>query len=56
MTETGTDIAFHEKAVLAIIVAAILIVGIYPQPFLDMMSGISDSILKSADVGHLLKK
>lgn len=56
LTETGTDIAFHEKAVLAIIVAAILIVGIYPQPFLDMMSGISDSILKSADVGHLLKK
>ncbi|OJU26935.1 MAG: NADH dehydrogenase [Sphingobacteriales bacterium 41-5] len=56
LTEKGTDITFHEKAVLAIIVGAILIVGIYPQPFLDMMSGLSDSILKSADVIHLLKK
>lgn len=56
LTEKGADIAFHEKAVLAIIVGAILIVGVYPQPILDMMSGISDSILKSADAIHLLKK
>lgn len=56
LTEKATDITFHEKAALAIIVGAILIVGVYPQPFLDMMSGISDSILKSADAVHLLKK
>lgn len=56
LTEKGTDIVFHEKAALGIVVAAILIVGVYPQPFLDMMSGISESILKSADAIHLLNK
>ena len=56
LTEKGTDITFHEKAVLAILVLAILIVGIYPQPFLDMMNGFSDSVLKGAEVAHLLKK
>ncbi|MFV0605869.1 MAG: NuoM family protein [Niabella sp.] len=56
LTEKGTDIAFHEKAILAIIVGAILIVGIYPQPFLNMMDGLSVSILKNADAIHLLNK
>ncbi len=56
LTEKGTDIAFHEKAVLVIIVGAILIVGIYPQPLLNAFDQISQSILKHSDVLHLLKK
>lgn len=56
LTEKGTDIVFHEKAILAIIVGAILIVGIYPQPFLNALDQISQSILKNSDVLPMLMK
>lgn len=56
LTEKGTDISFQEKAILAIVVGAILIIGIYPQPLLDSFDQISQSILKQSDVLHLLKK
>ncbi|ANH82351.1 NADH dehydrogenase [Niabella ginsenosidivorans] len=56
LTEKGTDITFHEKAVLAIIVGAILIIGVYPQPLLHSFDQISQSILKHSDVLYLLKK
>lgn len=56
LTEKGTDIVFHEKAILAIIVGAILILGIYPQPFLNALDHISQSILKNSDVLPMLMK
>lgn len=56
LTEKGTDIAFHEKALLAIIIGAILIVGIYPQPFLNAVDQTSQSILKNSDVLPMLMK
>ncbi|AHF15625.1 complex I subunit 4 family protein [Niabella soli] len=55
LTEKGTDIAFHEKAILTIIIVAILAVGIYPQPILNSVEEISQSILKHSDVLYLLK-
>ena len=56
LTEKGTDIVFHEKAVLGIIVVIIFVMGVYPQPFLNALEGISNSILQAADVAYLLKK
>lgn len=56
LTEKGTDIGFNEAAVLGIIVVIILVMGVYPQPFLNMTDGLSDSILKSADITPFLKK
>lgn len=56
LTEKGTDIAFHEKAVLAVIIIIILVMGIYPQPMLDMMEGTANTIIKNSDVLYLLKK
>ncbi|MFT4094363.1 MAG: NADH-quinone oxidoreductase subunit M [Niabella sp.] len=56
VTEKGTDIAFHEKAILAIITATIIIAGVYPQHLLHALDDITNSILKNSDVLHLLKK
>lgn len=56
VTEEGTDIDFHEKAILLIVIAIVLVVGVYPQPFLQHLNAITDEILKNSDVLHLLKK
>ncbi len=55
LTEKGTDIAFHEKAILGIIVAIFIVIGIYPQHLLHSFEDISNSIIKNSDVLHLLK-
>lgn len=55
LTEPGTDIAFHEKAVLGIIAVAIIVAGVYPQPLLHSFEDITNSILHKSDVLHLLK-
>ena len=36
LTATVKEIALHEKAALAVIVVAIFLVGIFPQPMLDL--------------------
>ncbi|MFT3903202.1 MAG: NADH-quinone oxidoreductase subunit M [Niabella sp.] len=56
LTETGTDININEKVILGIIITIILIMGIYPQPVLQSLDAVSESILKNSDVLHLLKK
>lgn len=50
------DIKLNEKLTLGIIVVLIFWMGIYPQPVLNLTNDITDSILKIADVSHLLKK
>ena len=56
LTEKGTDIDSHEKAILGVLIVIILVIGVFPQPFLNMLEGISDSILKASDIFHLIKK
>lgn len=56
LTETGTEIRFNEKLALSIIVLLIVIVGVYPQPFLELTKETTDFILKESDVFPLLKK
>jgi NADH-quinone oxidoreductase subunit M len=55
LTETGTDIGYNEKLVLGIIVILILIVGVYPQPFLDLTKETTDFILDKAILPSLKK-
>ncbi len=56
LTEKATDIDFHEKAVLGIIVAVILVSGIFPQHLLHSFEEITNSIIKNSDVLPLLKQ
>jgi NADH-quinone oxidoreductase subunit M len=39
------DILLHERVILAVIVVAILIVGVYPAPMFDMVRSTSDMIM-----------
>ena len=50
LTENATDISANEKLVLGIIVAIIIVVGVYPQPFLDLTKETTEMILKEANV------
>jgi len=36
LTETVKDISLNEKIILSVVVVAIFLVGVYPQPFFDL--------------------
>lgn len=55
ITEKATDIAFHEKAILTIIVVMIIVLGVYPQPMFDLLDNFTNTLLKNSDVLHLMK-
>jgi len=55
LTETGTDIGLNEKLVLGIIVILILVVGVYPQPLLDLTNDTTNFILNKANIFPLKK-
>jgi uncharacterized protein with PQ loop repeat len=42
--------------VLGIIAAIIIVMGIFPQLFLNITATVSDSILKGADITPFIKK
>jgi len=56
LTENGTDIGLNEKFVLGIIVILIIVVGVYPQPFLDITKDTTNFIINKANILPLLKK
>jgi NADH-quinone oxidoreductase subunit M len=56
LTETGTDIGANEKFVLVVIVIMILVIGVYPQPFLDLTKDTTNFIINKASMLPLLKK
>ncbi|TAL49916.1 MAG: NADH-quinone oxidoreductase subunit M [Chitinophagaceae bacterium] len=56
LTAQATDIRFNEKLILGVLLMVILVMGIYPQPLLDLTQGVSDFILKKSDISHLFKK
>jgi NADH-quinone oxidoreductase subunit M len=56
LAERGTDIGINEKLVLGIVVILILVVGVYPQPFLDLTKDTTNFILDKANILPLLKK
>ena len=55
LTEAARDILINEKLVLGIIVVMILVLGVYPQPLLNITSGFVEGILKEANVTGLIK-
>lgn len=50
LTENATDIGPNEKLVLGIIAVMIIVVGVYPQPFLDLTKETTELILKEANI------
>ena len=56
LTVKAVDLRLNEKLALGILVALIIWGGVYPQPMLDLTTGITDAILNKSDVMHLIKK
>jgi NADH-quinone oxidoreductase subunit M len=56
LTQSATDIRLHEKLVLSVIVLLILVMGIYPQPFLDIAKDTTHLILDESNVIPFLRK
>ncbi len=56
ITANGQDIRLNEKIALGIIVAIIVVLGVYPAPLLGLTDRVTDVLLKESDVLHLLKK
>ena len=52
LTAQGRDISWNEKLVLGLLVLAIVGIGIYPQPILDLTKGAVDSILSQMITKH----
>lgn len=53
ITERAHDIFGNEKAVLGILVVAILALGIYPQPLLNLTNGFVDGLLQQVRIGGI---
>lgn len=56
LTAAATDIAWNEKAVLAVVVVAIFLVGVYSRPLLELTSDVAEAVVKKSDVKLLLSK
>ncbi len=54
LTAGVRDIRFNEKLVLGILVIAILVVGVYPRPLLELTQGTVDAILSKMLIKHPL--
>lgn len=50
------DIKLNEKLALGILVVLVLVAGIYPQPFLDLTSETTETVLREANVIPFLRK
>ena len=50
------DLRFNEKLALGIIVVIIFWIGVYPQVMLNITDGVSESILKRADILPLIRR
>jgi NADH-quinone oxidoreductase subunit M len=55
LTEKAYDLAINEKFSLGAIVLLIIVFGVYPQPILNLTGGFVETILKEANVAHLIK-
>jgi NADH-quinone oxidoreductase subunit M len=52
LTATTKEIRFNEKLVLGIVVVVILVIGVYPKPFLELTEGTVDTILSKMIIKH----
>ncbi|MFN2457765.1 MAG: NuoM family protein [Chitinophagaceae bacterium] len=56
LTAAAADIKMNEKVALSAIVLLIIGFGIYPQPLLELTNDFVDTILKEAEVAHLMNE
>ncbi len=56
LTEKAHDIYLNEKLAFGVVVALILVFGIYPQPLLNLTDGFVDALLKNINVANLFVK
>jgi len=56
LTATATDIKFNEKLALVMIVIVILVLGVYPQPLIDLSGSAVGTILQRTDITQFLNK
>ena len=56
VTQNAKDIRLNEKFILSVIVIGIIVIGVYPQPLLNLTDGFVDTILREANPGQFLKK
>jgi NADH-quinone oxidoreductase subunit M len=52
LTANARDIRPNEKLVLGILVVAILVIGVYPKPFLELTQGTVDAIMSKMIIKH----
>ena len=52
LTSNGQDIYRNEKFALSVIVVLILVIGVYPKPFMELTQGTVDTILSKMITKH----
>jgi NADH-quinone oxidoreductase subunit M len=52
LTSSMLDIKFNERLVLGVLVIFILVIGVYPRPFLELTQGTVDTILSRMIIKH----
>jgi NADH-quinone oxidoreductase subunit M len=52
ITATGHDIYANEKTVLSVLVLLIVVLGVYPQPLLNLTNGFTDNLLQAINLTH----
>lgn len=53
LTETTHDASFNEKAVLGVLVIVIIVLGVYPQPLLDLGNRFVEGLMKDVNIANL---
>lgn len=56
LTNAATDISTNEKLVLSIIVVAIFMVGVFPNPMFELTNNIVDTIIEKTNVAPFLQQ
>jgi len=56
LTERTHDAYMNERFVLGVLVIIIVVLGVYPQPLLDLGNGFIDSLSKTVNVANVMIK
>jgi NADH-quinone oxidoreductase subunit M len=53
LTETTHDASFNEKATLSVLVIVIIVLGVYPQPLLDLGNRFVEALMKDVNIANV---
>jgi NADH-quinone oxidoreductase subunit M len=56
LTETTHDAYFNERLVLGVLVAIIIVLGVYPQPVLNLGNSFVEGLMKEVNLANLMIK